>query len=102
MLNDRCLNGGGSAGGRDARGRAVHSFAHRYFDGIAIAPTAAGRSPVPRITSWVACKHPGWDASQAHAFCQALQQRSIHRLPGYTGGPWAITNTSAPAAQRRY
>jgi len=53
MLNDRCLNGGGSAGRRDARGPAVHSFAHRYFDGIAIAPTAAGRSPVPRITSWV-------------------------------------------------
>lgn len=47
------------------------------------------------------CEHPGWNTSQAHAFCQALQQRLIHLLPGYTDGPWAITTTSAPRAQYR-
>ena len=29
-----------------------------------------------------ACEHPCWASSQAHAFCDALQQRLIHRLPG--------------------
>jgi hypothetical protein len=48
-----------------------------------------------------ACAHPGWGSSEAHAFCRALQQRLIHRLPGYTDGPWAISKTSTPAAHRR-
>ena len=29
------------------------------------------------------------------------QQRLIDRLPGYPDGPWAISNTSTPAAHRR-
>ena len=48
-----------------------------------------------------ACEHPCWASSQAHAFCDALQQRLIHRLPGYTDGPWAISTTSIPAPHRR-
>jgi hypothetical protein len=48
-----------------------------------------------------ACEHPCWDSSEAHAFSDALQQRLIHRLPGYTAGPWGISTTSTPAAQRR-
>jgi hypothetical protein len=44
-----------------------------------------------------ACAHPGWDSSGARAFCQAVQQRLIRRLPGYLDGPWAITTASIPA-----
>jgi hypothetical protein len=48
-----------------------------------------------------ACEHPEWEHSQAHAFCAALQQRLITKLPGYSDGPWAITDTTAPAAVRK-
>jgi hypothetical protein len=44
------------------------------------------------------CEHPGWDRSQAKAFCDALQQRLIATLPGYTDGPWLITPSSLPAS----
>ena len=43
------------------------------------------------------CEHPRWDRSQAKAFCDALQQRLIATLPGYTDGPWLITPSSEPA-----
>jgi hypothetical protein len=46
-------------------------------------------------------EHPGWETGQGHAFCQALQQRLIHLLPGYADAPWAITDTSVPAAHRQ-
>jgi hypothetical protein len=47
-----------------------------------------------------ACEHPQWNSSEAHAFCRALERRLIHRLPGYTDGPWAITRSSVPANAR--
>src|SRR5882724_12430426 len=28
------------------------------------------------------CEHDGWEASEAHAFCQALRKAAIHALPG--------------------
>jgi hypothetical protein len=46
-------------------------------------------------------EHPSWETGQAHAFCQALQHRLIHLLPGYADAPWAITDTSVPAAHRQ-
>ena len=36
------------------------------------------------------CEHPGWEDSEAHAFCQALRRRMIRRLPGYAEAPWEI------------
>lgn len=36
------------------------------------------------------CEHPGWEASEAFAFCQALRRRMIRRLPGYDDAPWEI------------
>jgi hypothetical protein len=36
------------------------------------------------------CDHPGWKKSEAHAFCQALRRRMIHRLPGYREAPWEV------------
>ena len=47
------------------------------------------------------CEHPGWDASQAKAFCDALQQRLVCMLPGYNDGPWLITPGSVPATASR-
>jgi hypothetical protein len=44
------------------------------------------------------CEHPGWERSQAKAFCDTLQQRLIATLPGYTDGPWLITASSLPAS----
>jgi len=36
------------------------------------------------------CEHPGWERSEAHAFCQALRRRMIRRLSGYEEAPWEI------------
>ena len=39
-----------------------------------------------------ACEHPGWENSEAHAFCEALQREAIRALPGYDdAGTWEIT-----------
>jgi hypothetical protein len=37
-----------------------------------------------------ACEHPGWPASEAFAFCAALEQAAIRQLPGFDAAPWAI------------
>lgn len=37
------------------------------------------------------CEHPGWEASEAYAFCQALRLRMIRHLPGYEEAPWEIS-----------
>ena len=31
-----------------------------------------------------ACEHPEWKTSEARAFCEALRDRMIHALPGYS------------------
>jgi hypothetical protein len=36
------------------------------------------------------CEHPGWEGSEAHAFCEALRRRMIRRLPGYDEAPWEV------------
>ncbi len=36
------------------------------------------------------CEHPGWKASEAYFFCQALRHRMIRRIPGYEEAPWEI------------
>lgn len=37
------------------------------------------------------CEHPEWEASEAHAFCEALRDACIGRLPGW-GKVWEITD----------
>ena len=39
------------------------------------------------------CEHPGWKASEAHDFCEALRHRMIGQLPGYRG-VWEINDPS--------
>jgi len=34
------------------------------------------------------CEHPDWEASEAYAYCKALEGRLIRNLPGYEEAPW--------------
>ena len=38
--------------------------------------------------AYQACEDEGWEASQAHAFCEALRRAAIHALPGYDKAAW--------------
>lgn len=44
-----------------------------------------------RCYEYQSCEHPEWEASEAHAFCEALRQLAIRSLHGYSSGPWEIT-----------
>ena len=35
------------------------------------------------------CEHPGWETSEAHAFCQALYRATAWRLVGTSDAPWS-------------
>lgn len=37
------------------------------------------------------CEHPGWDESEAKAFCDALREQMINALPGYDDAAWGIS-----------
>jgi len=37
------------------------------------------------------CEDPGWETSQAKAFCNELRGVAICNLPGYDAAPWEIT-----------
>jgi hypothetical protein len=54
------------------------------------------------------CEHPGWEASESRAFCDALRRRMIRKLPGYSEAPWEVTDpkqvvrfASLPIQERR-
>jgi len=40
-------------------------------------------------------EHPDWHASEAQAFCSALKERCIRRLPGWDDAPWEVTSPDA-------
>jgi hypothetical protein len=44
------------------------------------------------------CETPGWEKSEAHAFCQSLKERCIRRLPGFDDAPWEIGDPDIFAA----
>lgn len=49
------------------------------------------------------CEHPGWEASRAKAFCDALRATAIRNLPGYDDAPWGAPagwETAIPAGPR--
>lgn len=49
-----------------------------------------------------ACEHPEWAVSEAHAFCAALRQLCIARLPGMTDAPgWEIHDRNVFATVER-
>lgn len=41
-----------------------------------------------RCYEYQACEHPGWEGSEAQAYCQALTVRMIYRLPGMEDAVW--------------
>jgi hypothetical protein len=51
-----------------------------------------------RCYEYQSCEHPGWETSEAKAYCEALQLAMIRRLPGYDDAPWEITDRSQYAA----
>lgn len=36
------------------------------------------------------CEHPEWEGSEARAFCEALRDDMIGRLPGYSEADWEV------------
>jgi hypothetical protein len=78
------------------------SLNHRYNESEVEDIYAYTRSARPRAIDPVvilkaidcyeyqSCEHPGWEASEARGFCQALRRRMIRRLPGYDQAPWEI------------
>ena len=42
------------------------------------------------------CEDPGWESSEARAFCNALRHAAIRKLPGYEGAVWAIQGAQDP------
>jgi hypothetical protein len=57
----------------------------------------SGRRPDPvqvlkalQCYEYQACEDPGWEASEAKAFCDALRRRAIGNLPGYEQADWEI------------
>ncbi|GAA2522721.1 hypothetical protein [Pilimelia columellifera] len=48
--------------------------------------------------AYQACEHPGWEASEAWQFCNALRRRMVRQLPGYEAADgWEYTGTSTAA-----
>lgn len=43
------------------------------------------------------CEHPGWEQSNAHAFCRSLESSAIHALPGWDGAAWGAPEKKKPA-----
>jgi len=66
--------------------------------GYTIRPAAFSRiladfDPVQVLKScacytYQSCDHEGWEASEAHAFIEALKTKAIHALPGYDAAEW--------------
>lgn len=82
-----------SAGARHQEGNELYSYATpARFDWEAVDVLKA-----IACYEYQACEAPGWDASTARAFCEALRRAVIPALPGYTDAPWEITTTSTPA-----
>ena len=47
------------------------------------------------VLEYQSCEHPGWEGSEAQAFCRALQGRAISHLPGYDEADWERLAASA-------
>lgn len=80
----------------------ARSLEHRYGD----APDVGSYCFTPVEASWLedpemcfrpiaaycyySSEHPGWTASEALRFCEALEQTLVLRLPRYELGPWVF------------
>lgn len=75
-------------------GRGVYAqMLGRYPDGwrwsrVMVAPV--GVLKAISCYEYQACEDPGWERSEARAFCDALRRRAIHALPGYDAAAWDV------------
>lgn len=51
-------------------------------------PTSIEGLKLVSCYEYQSCEHPGWEASDAHRFCEALRDTLIGALPGYEEAPW--------------
>lgn len=51
-------------------------------------PTAVQGLKLVACLDYQSCEHPGWEASNAHKFCESLKDALINVLPGYEEAPW--------------
>jgi len=77
-------------------------YVHRHGYGMNINPLHV--LSAIRCYEYQSCEHPGWQDSQARAFCRALQGLAISCLPGYDDAPWGAPKgweTEPPAVPAR-
>ncbi len=80
----------------------MRSVAHRYDEALELPDydyqrLARRLTPVEVLLAisgyeYQACEHPGWEGSEAHAFCAALTKEAIRKLPGCgEADTWEVT-----------
>ena len=57
-----------------------------------------------RCYEYQSCEHPGWETSEAKAFCDSLRANAIHELPRKGERVWEITDPAVfgPPVARRH
>jgi len=79
----------------------MRSVSHRYDDPLELPTYEYNAMQAPSLTpvevlkiiacyEYQSCEHPGWQHSQAKAFCSALRHKMISHLPGYDEAPWGL------------
>ena len=58
------------------------------FNPVVRRPTPVQALKLLDCYEYQSCEHPGWQTSEAKAFCDVLRRNLIHRLPGYDEAPW--------------
>ena len=77
------------------------SVGHRYDEPLELPAYNFNITQAPTLTpvevlsiiscyEYQSCEHPGWEHSQAKAFCSALRHKMISHLPGYDEAPWGL------------
>ena len=65
-------------------------------------PTPVEGLKLVNCYEYQACEHPGWEASEAHRFTQALTHNLISALPGYDNAQgWEWTDASEQPLYQR-
>lgn len=61
----------------------LYRFTHRSY-----APTAVEVLKACACVEYQSCEHPGWRASSARFFLDAVRDKATAHLPGYSDAPW--------------
>jgi len=69
-------------------------YTHRMLPGRQIDPVWTIKAI--HCFQYQSCEHPGWETSEAYAYCQTLMNSMTHCLPGYEQAPWGIEDPPEP------